>query len=75
MLTLCLVVFLFAILGKILTIALEVSWGILKVIGGLVLIPLALVIFVYAGAVYLAVAVLLFAGIGRIMSACLFVNS
>lgn len=51
------------IFGKILGFAIRASWGLIKILFTIVLLPLILVGLVIAGLIYLAVPLLLIAGV------------
>lgn len=63
MLTLLFMVLMIVVFGKLLIFALKASWGIAKVLLTIVFLPLVLVCLVLAGLVYVAVPILLVAGL------------
>ena len=68
MLTIVLMILTFAVLGKLLGFAFQVSWKLLKVVFGLVFLPLILVALILFGVVYLTFPILLIAGIIALIS-------
>ncbi|MCR5507182.1 MAG: hypothetical protein K6F34_00695 [Lachnospiraceae bacterium] len=63
MLTLLITVLFFAVFGKMLVFALKVGWGIFKIAAYLIFLPALILVLVFGGLLYLAVPVLIIAGI------------
>ena len=57
------VILFLAVFGKLLSFALKAAWGITKILVSVVIFPLALIILVMAGLMYVALPVLVIAGI------------
>ena len=56
-------VLMIAVFGKILLFAIKATWAILKVVGILVLLPIALILLVCFGLIYIALPILAVIGI------------
>lgn len=63
MFTLLFIVFTFIIFGKLFMFALKASWGIVKILFAVLLLPMILILLVVAGLVYIALPVLLIVGV------------
>lgn len=63
MLSVLFAILMFVVFGKLLLLAIKVSWGITKILFTLVLLPLILIGLVIAGLIYIAVPVLAVIGI------------
>ncbi|MCI8598164.1 MAG: hypothetical protein HFJ10_06965 [Lachnospiraceae bacterium] len=63
MLTLLFVVLVFIIFGKLLMFALKASWGLIKILFSIVFLPLILIALLFMGLTYLALPILVIAGV------------
>ena len=63
MLTALFIIFMFAVFGKMIIFAFKASWGILKVLLTIIIFPLFLIGLFFSGLVYIALILLLIAGI------------
>ena len=63
MFTLLFIIFTFIIFGKLFMFALKASWGIVKILFAVLLLPMLLILLVVAGLVYIALPVLLIVGV------------
>ncbi len=63
MFTLLFVLFTFLIFGKLFLLAVKTSWGLLKIVLTILLLPFVLIILVFAGMFYVALPVLVIAGV------------
>lgn len=63
MFTLLFTILTFIIFGKLLIFAIKASWGIARILVTVIFLPLALIALVVAGIIYLAVPLLLIAGV------------
>lgn len=63
MFTLLFICFTFVIFGKLFLFAVKASWGIAKILFTVLLLPLALILLVLGGVVYIALPVLVIAGV------------
>ena len=63
MLTALFIILMFAVFGKMIIFAFKASWGILKVLLTIVIFPLFLIGLFFSGLVYIALILLLIAGI------------
>ena len=63
MFTLLFVLFTFLIFGKLFLFAVKTSWGLLKIVLTILLLPFVLIILVFAGMFYVALPVLVIAGV------------
>ena len=63
MLTALFIILMFAVFGKLILLAFKASWGILKVLLTIIIFPLFLIGLFVSGLVYIALILLLFAGI------------
>jgi hypothetical protein len=71
MLTLILSIMFFAVFGRLLLLALRVGWGILKIAAFLIFLPAIVLMMIFGGLFYLAIPVLIIAGIaGLAVKAC-----
>ena len=68
MLTLLFIIFLVGFIGKTTGLALKATWGITKFIIGVIFFPFILVIMVAAGFVYVALPILILAGLISILA-------
>lgn len=68
MFTLLFVFFTFMIFGKLFMFAVKASWGIMKILFTILLLPLLLIILVFAGLFYIALPVLVIAGVVSLFS-------
>lgn len=63
MFTLLFTILTFIIFGKLLIFAVRASWGLARILVTVVFFPLVLIVLVVAGVIYLAVPLLLIAGV------------
>lgn len=63
MLTALFIILMFAVFGKMIIFAFKASWGILKVLLTIIIFPLFLIGLFFSGMVYIALILLLIAGI------------
>ena len=63
MLTALVIILMFAVFGKMIIFAFKASWGILKVLLTIIIFPLFLIGLFFSGLVYIALILLLIAGI------------
>lgn len=63
MLTALFIILIFAVFGKMIIFAFKASWGILKVLLTIIIFPLFLIGLFFSGLVYIALILLLIAGI------------
>ncbi len=63
MFTLLFTILTFIVFGKLLIFAIKASWGIARILVTVIFLPLALIALVVAGIIYLAVPLLLIAGV------------
>lgn len=63
MLTALFIILMFAVFGKMIIFAFKASWGILKVLLTIIIFPLFLIGLFFSGLVYIALILLLIAGI------------
>lgn len=63
MFTLLFVLFTFLIFGKLFLFAVKASWGFLKILFTILLVPFVLITLVFAGLFYVALPVLVVAGV------------
>ena len=63
MLTALFIILMFAVFGKMIIFAFKASWGILKVLLTIIIFPLFLIGLIFSGLVYIALILLLIAGI------------
>ena len=63
MFTLLFVLFTFLIFGKLFLLAVKTSWGLLRIVLTILLLPFVLIILVFAGMFYVALPVLVIAGV------------
>ena len=70
MLTLLFSIMMLIIFGKLFIFALKASWGIVKIIFTIVLLPVILIGLVFAGLMYIAVPVLVIIGIVSLIKFC-----
>ncbi|MDO5146051.1 MAG: hypothetical protein Q4D60_03525 [Eubacteriales bacterium] len=63
MLTLIFIILMFTIFGKLLCLAMRATWGIARILVSFVLFPIVLLGLVVGGLVYLALPILIIAGI------------
>ncbi|MCI9271712.1 MAG: hypothetical protein HFH11_11325 [Dorea sp.] len=63
MFTLLFVLFTFLIFGKLFLFAVKASWGLLKILFTILLVPFVLITLVFAGLFYVALPVLVVAGV------------
>ena len=63
MLTALFIILMFAVCGKMIIFAFKASWGILKVLLTIIIFPLFLIGLFFSGLVYIALILLLIAGI------------
>lgn len=63
MFTLLFTILTFIIFGKLLIFAVKASWGLARILVTVVFFPLVLIVLVVAGVIYLAVPLLLIAGV------------
>ena len=63
MLTALFIILMFAVFGQLLIFAFKASWGILKVLLTIIIFPLFLIGLFFSGLVYIALILLLIAGI------------
>lgn len=63
MLTVLFIILMFAVFGKMIIFAFKASWGILKVLLTIIIFPLFLIGLFFSGLVYIALILLLIAGI------------
>lgn len=68
MFTLLFIIFTFIIFGKLFMFALKASWGIVKILFTVLLLPVVLILLVVAGLVYIALPVLLIVGAVSLIS-------
>lgn len=68
MFTLLFIFFTFMIFGKLFMFAVKASWGIMKILFTILLLPLLLIILVFAGLFYIALPVLVIAGVVSLFS-------
>lgn len=68
MFTLLFIIFTFIIFGKLFMFALKASWGIVKILFTVLLLPVVLILLVVAGLVYIALPVLLIVGVISLIS-------
>ena len=68
MLTLLFIIFLVGFIGKTTGLALKATWGITKFIIGVIFFPIILLIMVAAGFVYVALPILILAGLISILA-------
>lgn len=63
LITVLFLILLFAIFGKLLSIAIKAAWGITKILFSIVFLPLVLIGLFFSGLVYVALIVLIIVGI------------
>lgn len=63
MLTILFLVLMILVFGKVLGFAIKASWGILKILFGVIFLPLVLIALLLAGLIYVAFPVLLILGV------------
>ena len=63
MLTLFMMIMFFAVFGKLLGFAFKVGWGMLKIAAYLILLPAIVLMLIFAGLFYVALPILIVAGI------------
>ena len=63
MLTALFIILMFAVFGKMIIFAFKASWGILKILLTIIIFPLFLIGLFFSGLVYIALILLLIAGI------------
>lgn len=68
MFTLLFILFMFMVFGKLFMFAVKASWGIVKIIFTILLLPLLLLILVFAGMFYIALPVLVIVGVISLVS-------
>lgn len=68
MFTLLFILFMFMVFGKLFMFAVKTSWGIVKIIFTILLLPLLLLILVFAGMFYIALPVLVIVGVISLVS-------
>ncbi len=68
MFTLIFILFTLMIFGKLFMFAVKASWGIVKILFTILLLPLFLIILVFAGLFYIALPVLVIAGVISLVS-------
>ena len=69
MFTLLFVLFTFLIFGKLFLFAVKASWGLLKILFTILLVPFVLITLVFAGLFYVALPVLVVAGVVSLICA------
>jgi len=62
MLTLIFLILMFSVFGKILHMAIKLTWGLTKILFGLIFLPIIVVGLAIAGFMYLSIIVLIVAG-------------
>lgn len=68
MFTLVFIFLIFVIFGKLFMFAVKASWGIVKILFTVLLLPLVLIVLVVAGLFYIALPVLVIAGVISLLS-------
>ena len=68
MLTLLFIIFMFIILGKLLMLALSGAWGLMKILFGIIFLPVILLGLVFKGLLVIALPVLIIFGIVAVLS-------
>ena len=68
MLTILLILGVFGLCGKLIGLALKASWGLFKIIGGIIIFPLMLIVLILSGILYLAIPLLIIAGLVAIFA-------
>ena len=68
MLTLLLIIVMFIILGKLLMLALSGAWGLMKILFGIIFLPVILLGLVFKGLLVIALPVLIIFGIVALLS-------
>ena len=63
MLTLLMMIMFFAVFGKLLGFAFKVGWGMLKIAAYLIFLPAVVLILIFGGLFYVALPILIVAGI------------
>jgi hypothetical protein len=63
MLTLLFAILMIVIFGKMIRLALRAAWGLLKIFVNLICLPIILIVLVLAGLTYIALPILIIAGI------------
>lgn len=67
MFTILFTILTFIVFGKLLIFAIKASWGLARILVTVILFPLVLIVLVLAGVIYLAVPLLLIAGVISLM--------
>lgn len=67
MLSLLFTILMFVVFGKLLIFGIKVSWGIMKILFTVVLLPFVLIGLVLAGFIYIAIPVLLIIGVAAFL--------
>lgn len=67
MLNLLFIILLFVVFGKLLIFGIKVSWGIMKILFTVVLLPFVLIGLVLAGFIYIAIPILLIIGVAAFL--------
>ena len=62
--TLIFIILMMVVFGKLIILAMKAAWGITKVLVTIIFFPLVLIGMVFAGAIYLAIGLLIVCGIG-----------
>lgn len=67
MLSLLFTILMFVVFGKLLIFGIKVSWGIMKILFTVVLLPFVLIGLVLAGFIYIAIPILLIIGVAAFL--------
>ena len=67
MLSLLFTILMFVVFGKLLIFGMKVSWGIMKILFTVVLLPFVLIGLVLAGFIYIAIPILLIIGVAAFL--------
>lgn len=68
MITLILLLGVLGLCGRLIGLAFKASWGLFKIIGGIIIFPLMLIGLILSGILYLAVPILIIAGLVAIFA-------
>lgn len=68
MLTLIFTILMFVVFGKLVMLAIKATWGITKVLFSFVFLPIALVLLVIGGLIYIALPVLVIIGFAALLT-------
>lgn len=69
MITLLFVALMLGVFGKLIAIAVKMTWGITKVVLGIIVLPLVLIAMAVAGLFYIAIPILIILGIVMLIKA------